>query len=270
MSTIIVIESRPLIRRGIVQLISETAPGCQVDAAGLWDTPGEEHAANPADASQPTRTRYRLMLLSVELLEPTTHQTIAAAREIYNPESVLLLSEGLAPWPQDFPPYVVGCVPLHARPELLQASIRLALADDESAGVAPPPGQIPAPAEASLSQKKSGAALTSSPQAAAPDATPSLIDHKESKALGLTPRQYEVLVLLARGHTLKAIARHLNIAATTAKVHAETVYQRLHVHNRTEAIYAAISRGATLGWSHVARDMPTETDARVVPMNRSG
>nr|WP_242697499.1 LuxR C-terminal-related transcriptional regulator [Bordetella petrii] len=81
--------------------------------------------------------------------------------------------------------------------------------------------------------------------------------HQEGQALGLTPRQYEVLVLLARGYTLKAIGRDLNIAVTTAKVHAETVYQRLHVHNRTEAVYAAISRGATLGWPAMAREAAT-------------
>lgn len=83
----------------------------------------------------------------------------------------------------------------------------------------------------------------------------------ESRALGLTPRQYEVLVLLARGHTLKAIAQRLNIAVATVKVHAETTYQRLHVHNRTEAVYAAISRGATLGWSSVPREIATGTVA---------
>nr|WP_255592445.1 LuxR C-terminal-related transcriptional regulator [Bordetella sp. BOR01] len=77
---------------------------------------------------------------------------------------------------------------------------------------------------------------------------------QESEALGLTPRQYEVLVLLARGHTLKAIGRHLNIAVATAKVHAETVYQRLQVHNRNEAVYAAITRGATLGWPAMVRE----------------
>ena len=95
------------------------------------------------------------------------------------------------------------------------------------------------------------------------DSRPSTVlsNSTESKALGLTPRQYEVLVLLARGYTIKAIAQHLNIAAATAKVHAETTYQRLHVHNRTEAVYAAISRGATLGWTAVSQDMTIKTES---------
>ena len=95
------------------------------------------------------------------------------------------------------------------------------------------------------------------------DSRPSTVlsNATESEALGLTPRQYEVLVLLARGYTLKAIAQHLNIAAATVKVHAETTYQRLHVHNRTEAVYAAISRGATLGWTTVSNDMTSKAES---------
>lgn len=72
--------------------------------------------------------------------------------------------------------------------------------------------------------------------------------------LNITQRQYEVLVLLARGYPIKTVSRHLNISVATAKAHTETLYQRLDVHNRNEAVYAAISRGASLGWTH------TETD----------
>ncbi|MER1965811.1 hypothetical protein [Castellaniella sp. FW104-7G2B] len=34
----------------------------------------------------------------------------------------------------------------------------------------------------------------------------------------------------------------------TAKTHTEALYQRLSVNSRNAAVYAAISRGATLGW----------------------
>lgn len=268
MSTIIVIESRPLIRRGLVQLISETIPGSPIDAAVSWDVPENGEAENTSDAALPQHTEYALMLLSVEMLGETTHQTVAAARKRYAPKSILLLSEGLAPWPQDFPAYVIGCVPLHAPAEILQASIRLALADDASS--------VSQSHDTSVQSDKSllpqNISTASIHDADLPDLASStaLVDDKESKALGLTPRQYEVLVLLARGYTLKTIARHLSIAATTAKVHAETVYQRLHVHNRTEAIYAAISRGATLGWSNVTREMPDITSTNVLAIKRSG
>ena len=65
--------------------------------------------------------------------------------------------------------------------------------------------------------------------------------------LRLTPRQYEVLVLLAKGYPLKKISRELNISVATAKTHTEALYQRLSVNSSNAAVYAAISKGATLG-----------------------
>lgn len=65
----------------------------------------------------------------------------------------------------------------------------------------------------------------------------------------LTPRQYEVLVLLARGHPIKTISRMLNISVATTKTHACTLYQRLHVRNKGEAVYTALKRWATLAGS---------------------
>src|SRR5690606_1732640 len=75
----------------------------------------------------------------------------------------------------------------------------------------------------------------------------------ESEMLGLTPRQYEVLVLLARGYPMKTVGRYLNISVATAKAHTETLYQRLDVHNRNAAVYAAVSRGATLGLPNMVK-----------------
>lgn len=83
--------------------------------------------------------------------------------------------------------------------------------------------------------------------------------------LGLTPRQYEVLVLLSRGYPMKTVGRYLNISVATAKAHTETLYQRLDVHNRNAAVYAAVSRGAKLGWASIGGQ--TEGNAR--PEGRS-
>jgi DNA-binding NarL/FixJ family response regulator len=71
----------------------------------------------------------------------------------------------------------------------------------------------------------------------------------ESRILNLTSRQYEVLVLLAHGYPIKTISRELNISISTAKTHADTLYQRLSVHNSLAAVYEALTRGATLGLS---------------------
>jgi len=72
--------------------------------------------------------------------------------------------------------------------------------------------------------------------------------YDEAEMLKITPRQYEVLVLLARGHPIKTVSRMLNISVATVKSHACTLYQRLKVRNKGEAVYAALQRGATLEW----------------------
>ena len=59
------------------------------------------------------------------------------------------------------------------------------------------------------------------------------------RSLGLTPREYEVLGLLAAGQSTKEIARQLEISPNTAKTHIANVYQKLEVQRRTQAIHKA-------------------------------
>ncbi|HEX5865735.1 MAG TPA: response regulator transcription factor [Casimicrobiaceae bacterium] len=61
----------------------------------------------------------------------------------------------------------------------------------------------------------------------------------EADALKLTRRQREVLVFLARGRSNKEIARALNIAEATTKIHRAALLRTLGVRNRTEAAYKA-------------------------------
>jgi DNA-binding NarL/FixJ family response regulator len=64
--------------------------------------------------------------------------------------------------------------------------------------------------------------------------------------LGLTPRQTEVLALMAQGKPNKLICRTLNLAEATVKTHAAAIYQTLGVSNRTEAVFAASRLGILL------------------------
>ena len=53
---------------------------------------------------------------------------------------------------------------------------------------------------------------------------------------GLTPRESEVLILLAKGRTVPVIARDLQIAKGTARTHTERIYRKLDVHKQQELI----------------------------------
>jgi DNA-binding CsgD family transcriptional regulator len=55
----------------------------------------------------------------------------------------------------------------------------------------------------------------------------------------LTPRQRELLRLVAAGHTNAQIARHLGVAEGTVRIHLGNVYERLGVSSRTAAVIRA-------------------------------
>ena len=57
--------------------------------------------------------------------------------------------------------------------------------------------------------------------------------------MSLTSRQAEVLRLLARGLPNKLIARQMELAEGTIKVHLLAIYRALGVHNRTQAVMAS-------------------------------
>lgn len=61
-------------------------------------------------------------------------------------------------------------------------------------------------------------------------------DPKQSGALSeLTFTERAVLERLARGYFYKEIGAELNIAIDTVRTHIRSIYQKLHVHSRTEA-----------------------------------
>ena len=55
----------------------------------------------------------------------------------------------------------------------------------------------------------------------------------------LTPRQWELLRLLAAGYTNTQIARCLGVTEGTVRTHLENIYERLHVSSRTAAVTRA-------------------------------
>jgi NarL family two-component system response regulator YdfI len=60
----------------------------------------------------------------------------------------------------------------------------------------------------------------------------------------LTDRELEVLQCLAQGYTNKESALHLGISSQTIKFHVSSIYSKMGVNNRTEAV----SAGVRMGW----------------------
>jgi len=63
----------------------------------------------------------------------------------------------------------------------------------------------------------------------------------------LSPRQVSILQLLAEGHSYKNCADALDLSVDTVRFHVRRIYERLHVHSRSEAVWKAfgdkLSRG---------------------------
>jgi DNA-binding CsgD family transcriptional regulator len=58
-------------------------------------------------------------------------------------------------------------------------------------------------------------------------------------ALGLTPRETEILRMVAAGHSNQQIAQHLVVTVATVKKHLEHIYRKLDVGSRTAAVAKA-------------------------------
>ena len=93
-------------------------------------------------------------------------------------------------------------------------------------GELPPP---PPPAQPAAAQEETR------PAAAAPGEPPPLGD--------LTPRELEVLQLLAQGRSNPQIAEELSITRGTAKIHVQHIIGKLGVSDRAQAVARASERG---------------------------
>jgi DNA-binding NarL/FixJ family response regulator len=58
----------------------------------------------------------------------------------------------------------------------------------------------------------------------------------------LTDREEQVLAHLAKGHAYKEIAGLMGISFETVRTHVRTIYDKLHVHSRTEATLKYLGR----------------------------
>lgn len=52
----------------------------------------------------------------------------------------------------------------------------------------------------------------------------------------LSAREMEVLTLLSKGHLIKEIADHLGISFVTVRTYIRRIYEKLHVHSRSQAV----------------------------------
>ena len=127
----------------------------------------------------------------------------------------------------------LGFIPKSGQREVMLNALRLVF----SGGIYIPPEILAKPG--GLAEPP--AAPAPAAPAGAPQAVPT------PSELGLTARQLEVLALIMKGKSNKAICRALSLAEPTVKNHVTAILKSLKANNRTEAVIAVNA----LGW-----DMP--------------
>ena len=93
-----------------------------------------------------------------------------------------------------------------------------------------------------LREAPDAAQMPSAPAAATAVAAPALVS-ADDPIHQLSPREREILALIAKGDSNKHIARALDIAETTVKIHVQHILRKLSLSNRVHAAVYATERG---------------------------
>ena len=82
------------------------------------------------------------------------------------------------------------------------------------------------------------------PVAAAPSSpAPFVVNRAQLEALGITPREHEILELIAAGLSNREIAEKLFVSENTVKTHSSRLFDKLNAKRRTQAVQLAKEAG---------------------------
>lgn len=207
---ILVVDDHGLIREALRGVLKDLA----ADATIFEASDGRQALAIAAQDQPPD-----LALLDINLPDRDGLDVLAEMRDRWPQIAVVMLSahQERATITKALGHGAVGFVPKSASRDVMLGAFKLILA-----------GGIYVPPEI----------LTASPM------TPQPQRHSVVPAqLGLTGRQLEVLQLMMKGRSNKAICRALDLAEPTVKNHVTAILKALNATNRTEAVIAAGALG---------------------------
>jgi NarL family two-component system response regulator LiaR len=72
---------------------------------------------------------------------------------------------------------------------------------------------------------------------------PFVVEQSRLDALGITPREYEILELIAAGLSNREIAEKLFVSENTVKTHSSRLFDKLNAKRRTQAVQLAKAAG---------------------------
>ncbi len=218
--TVLVASPPSLVRYGLRSVLQSLRPGWAVSESDTLDTTLEvlEH--------------YTPDLLLLDMNLPGVYGTAAlrAIAEHMTTPRILVLADGGSR--QEILHWIDGGAQGYLTKSAAGTQVVCAIETVLFGGIfapatlsARPEGPVAAPGVERRGPTGAAAAPMSSP------ASPGM-----SRGTELTERQRAVLELVMQGHNTKMIARELNIAVATAKVHLAAIYRMIGARNRSEVI----------------------------------
>jgi DNA-binding NarL/FixJ family response regulator len=133
-----------------------------------------------------------------------------------------------------------------AIPTLLAAGARGVLSDDATAEEIAAAVEAAAAGLVVLPSEQMGELVGSRPAASTARDFSSMRNGGSSPGPALTPREREILAMLAEGLPNKIIASRLGISDHTVKTHLEAIFDKLGASNRADAVARAVRTGLLL------------------------
>ena len=76
-----------------------------------------------------------------------------------------------------------------------------------------------------------------------PAGTPFIVNQRQVEARAITPRELEILQLIAEGLSTREMAERLFVSENTVKTHCKRLFDKLEVNRRTKAVQVAKTLG---------------------------
>lgn len=204
----LVIDDHVLFRQGLIMVLEDIYPGSIVHEAGRIDKALEIASKRPLD----------IVLLDLVLPETTGFDGLNALNSLLPETPVMVISsvENSADINSALSRGARGYIAKSSSSTVLGHAISLVLSGETYL-----PSHLARNIESFSAEQGAGGAGKLNVAGSAPS---------------LTPRQMEVLNLIARGQTNKEIARNIGTEEGTVKVHVKAVMEKLGANNRTHAV----------------------------------
>lgn len=212
---ILVVDDHALFRQGLAMLLAEIYPDSEILEAATAAAALESAELNPD---------IRLVLLDLKLEDGSGFETLEKLSTNLSNAAVAVVSasEDSKNIAQSYKAGAKGYIVKSSTSDVLRHALPLILAGEI---------YIPSHAMSLLTGVGSGEVASTAP------------NNGVAGVPRLTPRQQEILLLMAQGMQNRDIAASLGMLEGTVKVHVKSILQKLGVNNRTHAVVTGIRLG---------------------------